>query len=300
MDNWLNGYLEYLSVEKYASPHTISSYKKDVSKFLVFCKDLGIEIHQVDRFILRHYLANLAAENYSRKSIARKLSSVRSFLRYLRREGAVSGPVWANVATPKVPRNLPVFLYYQEVENLLSLPPGDTLLGIRDRAILETVYGCGIRVGELSSVHEEDLDLSQRQLKVHGKGKRQRILPLGSKAVESLKKYLRDSRPFLLSRRNYVDNNKENLIFLNWIGSPLTSRGIRWIFNKYVDKLSNMEGISPHTLRHSFATHLLENGADLRTVQELLGHSSVSTTQIYTHITRDQLQKVYSATHPRA
>ncbi len=299
MENWFNGYIDYLYGEKNVSPHTLASYQSDIEQFYRCCRSLGVCISQVDKFILRHFLAYLVENNYNRKTVARKLSAVRSFLKYLQREGVIEGSVWAQVATPKAPRGLPGFLYYGDVADLLSLPPEHTSTGIRDRAILEVIYGCGIRIGELTILELGDVDLGQRLLKVKGKRKKERLLPLGREALNSLHKYLEDSRPVLLSKRK-LNNKAESFLFLNSRGYPLTDRGARWVFGRYIKQLSRDKGVSPHALRHSFATHLLENGADLRVVQELLGHASVSTTQVYTHITREHLRKVYHESHPRA
>lgn len=291
----LDDFLMFLQVEKNASPLTIKSYKGDLEQFMAFVTGRNKEKRENDILLLRHYLAFLFEKGYNRRSVARKLSAIRTFLKYLKREGIVKSEIWVNVATPRRPRKLPKFLYYHEVLTLLSLPDLSTPLGCRDRAIMELIYGAGIRVGEASSLTIDSIDLEQRLLKVKGKGSKERIVPFGIKALEHLNVYLSRSRPALAGRQS-----EEKALFLNHLGTALTDRGIRWVFNKYINKVSLKEGLSPHSLRHSFATHLLERGADLRVVQELLGHSSISSTQVYTHVTRERLQKVYSMAHPRA
>lgn len=275
---------------------------------------------RIDRQLLRRYLADLNRKGYSRRSIARKLSSARSFFRYLEREGFLREEDWAGVSTPRQPRNLPGFLYYNEILLLLAQPDLKTPLGCRDRAIMELIYSSGIRVSELTGTTLNSIDYSQRLLKVTGKGNKERILPVGREAVTYLQLYLSRGRPYLAAKRTRDsdgDNrnsdagiissdgrkNKggdEDRLFLNKSGGPLTDRGVRYVFEKYIKKVHTRDAISPHTLRHSFATHLLERGAGLRAVQELLGHVSISTTQIYTHVTKERLQEVYNLAHPRA
>jgi len=298
MENWLEDFLNYLTVEKNASWLTVASYRRDIEQFLFFCQKSSIQFSEISKGEIRSFLSYLNEKGYQKVTIARKSSAIRSYFKYLQREGLIYHSLWASVATPKTPSNLPGFLYYDQVLELLSRPDGKTALGIRDRAILELLYSCGIRVGELVKICLDTLDLEQELLKVKGKRSRERILPLGKVSITWLKKYLNGARPALLKKRKLYD--EERLLFLNNNGYPLSDRGVRWIFNKYFTQISEEENISPHSLRHSFATHLLENGADLRAVQELLGHISITTTQIYTHITREQLQKIYFSAHPRA
>jgi len=298
MDHLLNEFLEHMAIEKNSSKLTISSYKSDLEQFLFFCQKTDMQIMSIKKKDMRLFLGHLLENNYKKVTIARKLSAVRAFLKYLQREGYVSRSNWNSIATPKIPRNLPKFLYYDQVLHLFSGVSKKTLLGLRDQAILEMLYGCGIRVGELIKTSLDTLDMDQELILIQGKGARERILPLGDATTRALNKYLRHSRPFLLAKRK--DSDQEKALFLNGKGYPLSDRGVRYIFRKYSDRISKEDRFSPHSLRHSFATHLLEKGADLRIVQELLGHVSISTTQIYTHITRDQLKKVYYNAHPRA
>ncbi|MFY9113962.1 MAG: tyrosine recombinase XerC [Dethiobacteria bacterium] len=299
----LEKYLEYLSNEKNYSHLTIRSYRTDLKQFIAFVEKECDKNEVNQKWVLRKFLANMMDRDYSRKTIARKLSAVRSFFKYLLKEGIVEEGYWANVMTPRLPRNLPKFLYYHEVDTLLSLPDPDTTLGCRDRAILELIYSSGIRVGELVNTTMESMFVDQRLIKVTGKGSKERILPVGRKAIDAYMMYITYAREKLLLRRNKdksTTGKKEKALFLNRFGQPLSDRGVRYIFDKYISRASSKEGISPHTLRHSFATHLLERGADLRAVQELLGHVNISTTQIYTHVTKERLKEVYSLAHPRA
>lgn len=301
MYNYLQNFIRYLEDEKYYSPLTVKSYKTDLEQLLRFMQEKG-NGNTDQKWILRHFLADLMDKGLSRKSIARKISAVRSFFRYLQKEGVIEKGYWADVSTPRMPRNLPKFLYYNEILTLLSLPDINTPLGCRDRAILELIYSSGIRVAELVNTTLGSIDFGQKLIKVSGKGSKERILPVGQKAMHSINLYISGARNALLvkSRHKGDGGNKESFLFLNRFGEPLGDRGVRYIFNKYIHKASRKEGISPHALRHSFATHLLEGGADLRAVQELLGHVSISTTQIYTHVTKDRLHKVYTSAHPRA
>ncbi len=318
MYKYLDKFINYLQNERHYSPLTVKSYRVDLMQLLDFMEKQGHEEGMEQKWLLRHYLAFLMEKGYSRKSVARKLSAIRSYYRFLQREKVIQKGYWADVATPRLPRKLPGFLYYHEILVLLSLPDMTTPLGIRDRAIIELIYSSGIRVAELVDSTMDSVDWKTGYIKVKGKGSKERIVPVGSKAMASLKHYTTASRKELL-KRGEKDGNKDgnkdgkkdgkndakktdaaNNLFINRFGGALTDRGVRYIFNKYIHKASEKEGISAHSLRHSFATHLLEGGADLRAVQELLGHVSISTTQIYTHITKERLHKVYAEAHPRA
>lgn len=300
MYNYVQNFISYLEDEKHYSPLTVKSYKTDLNQLVQFMQK-NENSNRDQKWLLRHFLAELMDKGMSRKTIARKISAVRSFFRYLQKEGVMEKGYWADVSTPRLPRNLPKFLYYNEILTLLSLPDLNTPLGCRDRAILELIYGSGIRVAELVNTTLDSVDFGQKLIKVTGKGSKERILPVGQKAMEALGAYLSGARDALMAKRKTKKGiNDERYLFLNRFGEPLTDRGVRYIFNKYIHKVSRKEGISPHTLRHSFATHMLEGGADLRAVQELLGHVSISTTQIYTHVTRERLHEVYTSAHPRA
>lgn len=295
MEQWIEKFLCFLEIEKNASPLTLQAYRNDLYQLQHWRKQNG-STFEINHLLLRHYLAWLKERGYSRSTIARKLSATRSFLRYLQREGCLAGEAWARVMTPRQERRLPKFLYYQQVEALLEAPDCGTLLGFRDRTILELLYSCGIRVSELVSMNIHSYQDEERLLKVTGKGSKERILPVGRVAGKFLKEYLFRIRPRLLA----PNADDHGFFFLNRLGGPLSDRGVRLMFSKYIRKVCSTEGATPHSLRHSFATHLLERGADIRVVQELLGHVSISTTQVYTHVTKERLREVYQLTHPRA
>lgn len=231
----------------------------------------------------------------SRATIARKLAALRSFVKYLCRENILGGNPIANVSTPKREKKLPRFLYPMEINLLMDAPDTTKASGIRDKAILEVLYAAGVRVSELVGINLSDLERSQHWVKIRGKGSKERLAPLGSNSLEAINEYLNKGRPHLLA----VGDIDYEALFLNKFGTRLSARSIRNIINKYVEQLAINHKVSPHTLRHSFATHLLNNGADLRSVQELLGHVKLSTTQIYTHLTKDRIKAIHEETHPR-
>ena len=293
----LDHFLNYLAVNKNASPLTVQGYRNDLIQFF----DLT-DLHQTDEINVNHlmirgYLAWLKQKGYSRRTIARKLSATRSFLFFLKKEGIIEGGKWSAVTRPKIEKSLPGFLYQHEVIALLEAPDGNTNLGFRDRTLLELIYASGLRVSELVNIKLMHLQLEERLIKVRGKGKKERIVPVGSVAAALILEYQKNVRP-LLALKNKAGQEYEEL-FLNRWGNPLSDRGVRNLFHKYIQMVSHKEGITPHSLRHSFATHLLEGGADLRVVQEMLGHVSISTTQIYTHVTRERLREVYHSAFPR-
>ena len=298
MDEQLERFMVYLDVEKSASPLTLQSYRQDITQFLSLVFAGEGPVREATHHMLRRYLAWLKENDYARSSAARKLSAVRSFLSFLLREGDLEGGTWSNVSTPRQEKRLPQFFYYHEVEALLEAPDCGTLLGYRDRTMLELLYAGGLRVGELTGLETTSLDLEERLVRVTGKGRKERIVPVGRIAAAYLKEYLGRVRPLLLAAAG--EEGKTGRLLINHRGGPLSDRGVRYIFEKYIRKVSHKMGLSPHSLRHSFATHLLEQGADLRVLQELLGHASVSTTQVYTHITRGHLWDVYHRAHPRS
>ncbi len=298
MNSILNNYITSLKVEKNFAILTIDNYRRDIEQFLRFLDHNGLQLLEVDYRHLRRYLAVLKEYRYARSSIARKLSAIRSFLRYLKRDGLIGDNSWEIVATPKKGRKLPRFLYADEVLELLEAPPRETLLGKRDRALLEVIYGSGIRVSELVSLDINSVDMDEGLLKVTGKGSRERTVPLGAYASRALSLYQRKSRPFLEIRNKEIQ--KTAALFLNRFGTRLSDRSARRIVYKYGQKICAGFQLSPHVLRHSFASHLLNAGADLRVIQELLGHVSVSTTQMYIHITKEELKRTYLGAHPRA
>lgn len=297
LDEHVEGFLQILKQKNY-SPHTLENYAVDLGQFLHFVHEEGFKSwEEIKHVHLRQYLAEMRAKGHSRATVARKLASLRSFYRYLTRlEILVKNPL-LNLHNPKKNKRLPRFLYQQEIEALLALPPF-TPLGLRDRAIMELLYGAGIRVSELTGLDLDDLDRDRGYLMVFGKGGKERLSPLGKKGYRSLQEYLERGRPHLL--RNRSKGTEIKAVFLNRWGERLSTRSVRRLLDGYVKKAALNKKVSPHTLRHTFATHLLEGGADLRVVQELLGHVSVSTTQIYTHLSREKIRKVYNRTHPRA
>ena len=290
MQRFIEKFINYLNVEKNASPHTILNYRIDLEAFAQFLGDK--DVAAIDHLFLRKFLAELRAKNYAKRTIARKLASLRSFFRFLYREGHIkTNPITA-VSTPKLDKKLPVVLDEGQVAKLLQCPPGDDVFGLRDRAILETIYSGGIRVSELVRLNMRSVDLIGEVIKVFGKGSKERMVPIGGPAVSAIRQYL--------DKRSDMKPRDKDAIFLGKNGTRLRDRSVRRIVDKYMKVCAVAEHISPHSLRHSFATHMLDRGADLRSVQELLGHANLSTTQIYTHVTMDRLKTVYDKAHPRA
>lgn len=292
-------FFTYLAVEKDDSPLTLVNYRDDLCRFREFlAKRLPkVEWGNVTILDIRAYLAQMHDEGLSRRTIARRVSALRSFYRFLRREGRVASNPFLKVRTPKLEKKLPVFLEEFEINLLLRQPDTTTLLGRRDRAILEFLYSTGCRVSELVGLTLTRMDLGNRFAVLMGKGHKERLVPLGHPCVAAMEAYLRDSRRVLLEKYRVPPHA---FVFVNSRGTPLTARSVRRILDKYVEETALQKHISPHTIRHTFATHLLDHGADLRSVQELLGHASLSTTQIYTHVTAERLTAVYEKHHPRA
>ena len=300
MDYAIRGYLRHLKLDQNCSPETVRAYASDLGEFAAFLEqEIGggrdVDPRKVDRLAVRGFLGELYRRQVKRSTVARKLAALRSFFRYLKRQGKVSANPAKNVATPKQERRLPRQLSVDEMSHLLEMPDASTALGARDRAILELLYATGVRVSELTSSDFEDLDLNEGMLRVLGKGKKERMVPVGSKAIQALRKYLK--RRHELEPR--AGSGKEAL-FLNFRGTRLNVRSVRRILNHALESAAIVRKVSPHTLRHSFATHLLDAGADLRSIQELLGHASLSTTQKYTHVSTERLLKAYGKAHPRA
>ncbi|MFA5113197.1 MAG: tyrosine recombinase XerC [Candidatus Margulisiibacteriota bacterium] len=285
----LPAYLNYLRNERRYSDHTASNYARDL-RFLVKFLDR----QDVDRLAAREYLLALEKKKYSRRSIARKLSAARSFFRYLQREKKIRANPFQNLLTPKLPKKLPNFLYPEEIKALFNAVDSAKAPGKRDMAILEMIYGTGMRVIEVTRLNVNDLDQDDNEIRVFGKGSKERIVLYGSHARTALKEYLAGARKELLK------GAKSAALFVGRRGSRLTPRQVERLIHFYAKKAGLQKKVTPHTLRHSFATHLLEGGADLRMVQELLGHVSLSTTQVYTHVTKERLKKVYDLAHPRA
>jgi integrase/recombinase XerC len=296
----IGDFLDYLTYERNVSPNTIAAYRDDLESFVGFlCNDyftLGrdqLDLGRVDHLAIRSYLAHLGRRKLARASMARHLSALRSFFKYLMREGVVEANPARTVATPKREKQLPQVMQPAEVVLLLEQADESTTLGTRDRAWLELLYASGLRIGELVGIDIEDIELRARLVKVRGKGSKERIVPFGSKAEASL-------RAWLAVRGKLVRDIEEPALFVNYRGERITQRSVRRLFDHYVRAAALRAGISPHTMRHSFATHLLTAGADLRGIQELLGHASLSTTQKYTHLNDWQLIAVYKKSHPRA
>jgi len=304
-------FLRYLSVERGASPHTLRNYRIDLLQFFRFLQETGLavsgdgslDVGTIDHVTIRAFLATLQERGLSRPSQARKLATLRSFFRYLSRQGEVAGNPARPVSSPKLPKRLAPSLEVDETFQLLQSVRGEDPIQARDRAVLELLYASGIRVGELVALDLQDLDLPAGLVKVRGKGGRERIVPIGRKALDALQDYLALRHRFL-ARRSTVKTSEvareEPALFLNTRGRRLREGSVRAILAHYLQKSGLGRKITPHGLRHSFATHLLSAGANLRAIQELLGHRRLSTTQRYTAVSPEQLMEVYDRTHPRA
>ncbi len=282
-------FLNYLGIEKNYSIHTLNNYKLDLAEFGRFLETLGNkDIKDIDYFFLRKFLSALSAKRLNKRTLSRKISTLKSFFKFILREGIIKSNPAATLIYPRLDKPLPQFLTEKEVQKFLELPVDNSVLALRNKALLEFLYSTGARVSEMVALKIDDLDLIGGFVKVKGKGRKERLLPLGDPAVNSLKGYL-DQR-----------QDKSRALFVNQRGTALSDRGVRDIIYRRIKQAAFTLKVSPHTFRHSFATHLLNRGADLRSVQELLGHSSIATTQVYTHLTIDSLKRVYQKAHPRA
>ncbi|MFD2611945.1 site-specific tyrosine recombinase XerD [Paenibacillus gansuensis] len=296
MMNDLHTFIHYLSVERGLSRNTLESYERDITKYIEFLAKEGITAwEQVTKAQIISYMLKLRQLGRASATISRTLIAVRSFHQFLVRERITAGDPTLNMETPRQEKRLPKVLSIAEVETLLEAPETSTPAGLRDKAMLEVLYATGIRVSELISLDVDSVNLPMGFVRCIGKGSKERIIPLGRIAGECLDVYIQTMRPQLLK-----SNRDEPSLFLNHHGARLTRQGFWKIIKKHAKEVSIMKEITPHTLRHSFATHLLENGADLRAVQEMLGHADISTTQIYTHVTKSKMKEVYDRTHPRA
>jgi tyrosine recombinase XerC len=287
---YIEKFLSYLEIEKNFSPHTVQSYHKDLDDFKAFLEAnfKSVDVRNIDYLILRKFLGVLSSKALNKRSISRKISTLKSFFKFLVRENIIKTNVATSLIYPKLDKVLPKFLTEAEVIKILNAVKGDTVFSLRNKAILEFLYSTGARVSESAQVKLDDLDLIGGVVKVKGKGKKERLLPLGEPAILAIEKYLKKR------------DDRSSYLFVNKRGAKLSDRAFRMIVDKYIKKTSFALKVSPHTFRHSFATHLLNRGADLRSVQELLGHSSISTTQVYTHISIENLKKIYDKAHPRA
>lgn len=293
---FLKLFVEYLQMEKNSAKYTIEHYQYEISEFLMFMDEQAIqEVTDVQYLDARLYLTTLFERKLARKTVAKKISCLRSFYKFLLREKYVEENPFALVAIPKAEKRLPEFFYEDELQQLFEACETETPLGKRNKALLELLYATGIRVSECCQVQLNDLDFYLSTILVHGKGRKDRYVPFGSQAKAALEDYISTGRDKLLSGKDPND-----FLFLNYRGGPLSTRGVRKILDGIIEKSALNSNIHPHMLRHTFATHLLNNGADLRSVQELLGHAFLSSTQVYTHVTNEHLRKTYMAHHPRA
>jgi len=295
MNSFLKDYLALLKVEKNLTKNTISSYKNDLNVFLQYMEDIGIkDLSEISSENISSFFLSLKNLGLNERSSARYFSSIRGFFKYLIKNDYLESSPIEKMKAPKISRKLPSVLSVDEINLLLNSPSTEDKFGIRDKAILEVFYACGLRVSELINLKIVDLFLNENLIKVFGKGRKERLVPIGSTAIACIENYLLQSRPFL--KKNL---QSENYLFLNNRGKKFSRMGIWKIVKRYVEMSNIKKEIHPHTFRHSFATHLIEGGADLRSVQEMLGHSDISTTQIYTHIDRDYIKKVHKMYHPR-
>ncbi|MCD6472038.1 tyrosine recombinase XerC [Candidatus Aerophobetes bacterium] len=291
--NWIKKFTQYLKEEKNLSLNTVKSYNSDIKGFFLYSKSRDVkDIRKIDYHFIREYLYFLKEQRLKKSTLTRKVAVLRSFSRYLYLKRYTPCFSLAALRGPKLGKKIPSFLEEEEIEKLLSSIKGNDFFHCRDKAILEVLYATGMRVNELTGLNIDEVDLEEKAVKVKGKGNKERMIPLGSYAIKALNLYL--------EKRKEKKKSKIKALFLNRFGERLSDRAVRKKLNKYLDSANISKSASPHTLRHSFATHLLNRGADLRSVQELLGHERLSTTQIYTHITPKRLKEVYQKTHPRA
>ncbi|MFO7915921.1 MAG: tyrosine recombinase XerC [Candidatus Krumholzibacteriales bacterium] len=306
----LKKYIVYLGIERKVSDQTLRAYQGDVEQFLEFLREETgeePELEEIDYIAVKSFLVDLVKNNYSRRSLSRKLAAVRSFFFFCKKKNFVDKNPTVGIHTPRTGRDLPVFASRQAVERMMELPDRSDGKGVRDRAILELLYGTGMRLSEIRGCNVGSCNFSEETVKVIGKRDKERILPLTGKAAESLKNHLKTA--YGVPEAAFTDRNRYISFFSGRMSDPLfpgsrgrriSRRTIQRIVKKYLTQVASLSRVSPHVLRHSFATHLLDEGADLRAVQELLGHVSLSTTQIYTHVTTEKLKEVYNRAHPRA
>lgn len=294
----LEDFKSYIIVEKNFSEHTAKAYYSDILSYIIWLDDEPCE--NVNFSKVREYIHFIQKFNYKKTTIARKISSIRTFYKYLNREQKIDTNPAENLNLPKKPKSLPKFLTDDEVEKILSNVKMDTPAGFRNRAILELLWAGGMRISELSGLNFGDLNLDENEIRVFGKGAKERIILVSNKAKNYLENYIKTARPLITKNYQMLSISEDAPVFINRTGFRLQPRMVRKIINEIVAKIELPKHVSPHMFRHSFATHLIENGADLRVVQELLGHASISNTQIYTHVSTQHLKEVYNETHPRA
>lgn len=295
--SYIERFITYLYVERNASPYTIHFYRQDIVTFERFITTTGVDdLSSVTYRDVRRFLAHLYERKLSRKTVSRTLSSLRSFYKFLERESIVTSNPFVRIPLPKQNKLIPDFFYKEELVQLFHVNDLSEPLGQRNQALLELLYATGIRVSECEALTVDEIDFNFSTIKVVGKGNKERYIPFGQFAKEALQLYLDEGRNTLLQKAN----EETDRLFLNSRGKPLTDRGIRYVLNQMIRNTSLTVNIHPHKFRHTFATHMLNEGADLRTVQELLGHENLSTTQVYTHVTKDRLRHVYMNSHPRA
>ena len=302
LDEYMKQFLQNLIYESNVSPHTLRNYESDLMQFrdhlLKIEKRDDIPVLNIDRLTIREWMATLHGD-HKKTSVARKIASLRTFFQFLIREGVVESNPAKMVATPKIERKIPNHLSMEEAVRFVESPDPNTDLGRRDRAILEFLYATGIRVGELVSLNLREIDFRERLVRVTGKRKKQRIVPFGEPALQALMHYLEESRPVFLAECPPAERD-DQAVFLHRRGGRLTTRSVGRMIDKYIKQCADIHSISPHSLRHTFATHLLDYGADLRDIQELLGHARLSTTQIYTQVSMEKMIEVYDKAHPKA
>jgi integrase/recombinase XerD len=293
----ISSFLMHVKVEKGLSVNTASAYRRDLAKFQAFAQKRKLSLEAVSRDDLVDFLAGLYRQKLESRTVARNLVTLRNFFRFAQIQESISADPSVNLESPKIRRSLPGYLRLEEVERLLSQPDAKTVLGLRDRAMLELLYSTGLRVSELISLRVTDLDNKIGCVRCIGKGDKERLVPVGRQALGMVDKYLRNARPELLRQKKAVSNPA---LFVNRRGASLSRVGVWKILSAYGRRAGLRVALTPHMLRHSFATHLLERGADLRSVQLMLGHADISTTQIYTHVVEERLKQIYKAHHPRA
>src|SRR6185369_7452793 len=304
MEKLIEQFLEHLRYERNVSSHTLRNYASDLEQFLDFLapvqsgKRTLLEVSQIDHLTIREWLGSLHAAQKSKASIARKLAALRTFFQFLVREEVLELNPAKLVSTPRLEKKLPKHLSIEEAIRFIETPDAETDLGKRDRAILELMYATGVRVAELTTMNLRDVDFQNRLVRVTGKRRKQRIVPFGDPAGAAIRNYLNVRDKFLFNAP--ISKREEEALFLNYQGTRITTRSVGRMVDKYIRICAGMHNISPHALRHSFATHLLDSGADLRDIQELLGHARLSTTQVYTHVSMEKLIEVYDKAHPKA